>query len=97
MVPQTTTWRAHREAKIRDGTATDKPDFYTPAGQTTLDTRRPQSTHADDQTGAPVASSSRQTTNGEPSPVSGGGGLVFQHYEPNGAAKTDEDGDAQMS
>ena len=53
------------------------------------------SSHRDKQMGPPMAGSSKRIVNGGPSP-NGGSALVFQHYEPNGASKVDEDGDVEM-
>ena len=88
--------KAHRETRIRDGTTTNKADFFSPAGQAALDTRRQQSSHLDDQAGPPMAGSSKRIVNGGPAPNSGRG-LVFQHYEPKGKNKKDGDGDVEMS
>ena len=94
LVPQTTTWRNHKAKKAREGTSLSKTEPL-PLGQTTIDGTRPAPLVPKDVPILSSPSSSSPAVNG--ARPNSSHDLVFQHYEPNGTRKADEQGDVEMT
>ena len=100
LVPQTTTWKAHKAKKQREATTTGQVSITEslPAGQMTLDGRRPPSNPAEISILSNASGPAAPTTNG--STYKGGDpSLEFRHYDPvtngNGQSQFD-DSDVKM-
>ena len=105
MIPRTSSFREYKTRKASKTTQGNQP---LQNGQTTLDAPRslPQRPIApNEQNGGPVDDgkmSDRTISEADPdesrAPAPNtNGGLVFEHYEPNGAHRRDESGDVEMS
>ncbi|MCJ1325640.1 hypothetical protein MMC10_002303 [Thelotrema lepadinum] len=94
LVPPTTTWKEHKAKKARQGKPLSKNETL-PAGQTTLDGKRPASATPNDLSILSNDSPSSQPVNG--ARPSSSKGLIFQHYEPNGTSKGDNQSDVEMT
>lgn len=95
LVPQTTTWRAHKEKRARDTVSSNRANALV-RGQTTLDGRPASSNHQANQ--GPTVTEREpnvRSTNGASSSTADG--LVFQHYKPNGASRSNSQDDVEMS
>ena len=112
IIPQTTTMRDWQAKKAREsGDVVARKTRPLPAGQTTLDGTRPQSSHVSEQVDVDESmlddeeaemldhhaaqSLTAQITNGGPQTASNGR-LVFEHYEPNSGQLQDEYGEVDM-
>lgn len=99
LVPQTTTWKAHKAKKQREAAVTGQVSITEslPAGQTTLDGRRPASNPADISILSNASGPAAPTTNG--STYKSDPNLEFRHYDPvtNGNGQTQyDDSDVKM-
>lgn len=104
VIPRTTTFREHKAKKASRATQGNRP---LQNGQTTLDVprslpQRPIGTN--EQNGGAVEDGKMSdSTISEADPEENraaapktNGGLVFEHYEPNGTHRRDESGDVEM-
>ena len=108
VIPRTTTYREYK-AKKASKAATQGPQSLQ-NGQTTLDGSRPlpqrpfqgPDSHRNPRNDGNMSDGTIDEnpvvqSHQAPIRVNGNGGLVFEHYEPNGTSRRDESGDVEMT